>query len=351
MVMQTHDLADLGWTPFFNSQIAVDDLSRVMPVRVMAVHRGHLTVAGADIETSVPSHMPETQAEEDYPAIGDWLLIDRDTGRPRRILTRSSLFKRRAPGTGRRLQLIAANVDTVFIVSSCNQDFNIARLERYLVLASEAEVTPVIVLTKADLADNPEDYAGQARRLQRDLLVETVNAHDPRTVACLSVWCARGQTVAFMGSSGVGKSTLINTLTGSAAIATRTIREDDDKGRHTTTARALHRLDQGGWLLDTPGMRELQITDAGSGLEEIFDDIVDLASSCRFSDCSHETEPDCAVQAALADGTLERERLYRWRKLLAEEQYNSESLAERRARYRAFGKMVRSVSRQKLGNR
>ncbi len=351
MASQNYDLADLGWTSFFSSQIAVDDLSSLVPVRVMAVHRGHLSVAGADIDTSIPSHVPENQQEEDHPAVGDWLLIDKQTRRPQRILTRLSLFKRRAPGTGRRLQLIAANVDSVFIVSSCNQDFNIARLERYLVLAREAGVTPVIVLTKADLAEEPQDYARQARRLQPDLLVETVNAHNPLSVACLSGWCAKGQTVAFMGSSGVGKSTLINTLTGAAAIATRAIREDDDKGRHTTTARALHRLEQGGWLLDTPGMRELQITDVASGLEEVFDDIVSLASACRFSDCSHQTEPDCAVQAAIAEGTLDPNRLNRWRKLLAEEQYNSESLAERRARYRAFGKMVRSVSRQKFGNR
>ncbi len=351
MATQYNDLADLGWTPFFNSQVAVDDLSHFMPVRVMAVHRGHLSVAGPDIDISIPSHVPETQQEEDHPAVGDWLLIDRETRRPQRILDRLSLFKRRAPGTGRRLQLIAANIDTVFIVLSCNQDFNIARLERYLVLAREAGVAPVIVLTKADLAEEPQDYARQARRLQPDLLVETVNAHDPLSVACLSGWCAKGQTVAFMGSSGVGKSTLINTLTGSAAIATRAIREDDDKGRHTTTARALHRLEQGGWLLDTPGMREVQITDVASGLDEVFDDIVSLALSCRFSDCSHQTEPDCAVQAAIAEGTLDPSRLNRWRKLLAEEQYNSESLAERRARYRAFGKMVRAVSRQKFGNR
>ncbi len=351
--MTTHKpgLAELGWTPFFNSQTFDDDLSRLLPVRVMAVQRGQLSVAGDGFETSIPSHLPGAVAEDDYPTVGDWMLIDSETHRPHRLLNRSSLFKRRAPGSGRGVQLIAANVDTVFIVSSCNQDFNIARLERYLVLAREAGVTPVIVLTKADLTDDPSDYARQALRLQPGLLVEAVNAHDPQSVACLSAWCGNGQTVAFMGSSGVGKSTLINTLTGAGHIATGAIREDDAKGRHTTSARSFHRLEQGGWLLDTPGMRELQLTDAAAGLEEVFDDIVELAHACRFSDCGHDSEPGCAVQEAIADGGLDPARLDRWRKLTAEDRYNTETLAERRARDRAFSKMVRSVSKEKLGKR
>ncbi|WP_205944697.1 ribosome small subunit-dependent GTPase A [Pelagibius litoralis] len=279
--------------------------------------------------------------------MGDWLLLDRETFRPRRLLQRKSLFKRRAAGTGRKLQLIAANVDTLFIVSSCNQDFNTARLERYLALAREAEVTPVIVLTKADLTDLPEDFARAAAKLLPGLLVEVLDARDPDSVACLADWCARGETVALVGSSGVGKSTLINTLSGANRIATQSIREDDDKGRHTTSARVLHRLPAGGWLLDTPGMRELQLTDVKTGLEEVFADVVVLARMCRFADCRHEAEPGCAVLAAVDAGTLDAERLKRWRKLAAEEARNTENLAERRARDRAFGKMVKGVMRDK----
>ena len=212
------------------------------------------------IDTDISSHLDRAESEEDYPTIGDWLLIDRATQKPVRLLDRVSLFRRRAPGSGRRLQLIAANVDTLFIVSSCNNDFNIARLERFLVLARESGVTPVVILTKADLTDAPEDFAARARQLQSGLLVETVNALDPSDITPLSAWCGKGQTVAFVGSSGVGKSTLINTLTGARSIATQGIREDDSRGRHTTTGRAMHRLEDGGWLLDTPGMRELQLT-------------------------------------------------------------------------------------------
>jgi ribosome biogenesis GTPase len=258
------------------------------------------------------------------------MLIDRETSEPIRILSRASLFKRRAPGSGRRLQLIAANVDTVFIVASCNEDFNVARLERYLVLAREVGVHPVVVLTKIDLTDAPEKYAEAARSLQPGLLVQTVNARDPGSVASLAAWCGRGETVALLGSSGVGKSTLVNTLRGSDSLATQAVREADGKGRHTTTVREMHRLEHGGWLLDTPGMRELQLSDAASGLAEVFDDILVLAQDCRFTDCSHDVEPDCAVHAAIAAGTLAAVRLARWRGLVAEDAFNTMSVEQQR---------------------
>jgi ribosome biogenesis GTPase / thiamine phosphate phosphatase len=337
------DLADLGWSSFYQSQLDPEALS-ALPVRVMAVHRGGLDVAGPDIATRIAPFIDP--ADEGAATVGDWLLLDRATHRPLRRLARKSLFKRKAAGLTSHVQLIAANVDTLLVVSSCNQDFNLARLERYLALAREADVTPVVVLTKADLADAPGDFARRAARLMPGLLVETVDARDPASTACLEVWCGRGQTVALLGSSGVGKSTLVNTLAGTA-IATQEARADDDRGRHTTTGRALHRLPAGGWLLDTPGMRELQLTDVEDGLDDLFADIVMLARSCRFADCRHESEPGCAVQAAIAAGRLEPERLRRQRKLAAEEARNSESLAERLARDRSFGRMVKGVMRDK----
>jgi ribosome biogenesis GTPase len=292
-----------------------------------------------------------TGEDEERATIGDWLLLDRESLRFHRLMKRLSLFKRRAPGTGRQVQLIAANVDTVFIVSSCNQDFNIARLERYLVLARDADVWPVVVLTKADLCNELDVFEREARRLQNGLHVEVLNALDPASANRLAPFCGRGQTVAFVGSSGVGKSTLINTLLRQDKIATGEIREDDDKGRHTTSSRALHRLAQGGWLLDTPGMREIQLTDSENGLSEVFDDIERLVASCRFSNCTHESEPGCAVQAAVAEGQLDPNRLARWMKLRAEERFNSETLAERRSRDRAFGRMVRTVMQEKRDKR
>lgn len=344
MTSWTSDLADLGWNLFCQSQLDPDEMNNATPVRVMAVHRGGLDVAGPGIEMRIRP-LGGDSVDEQAATVGDWLLLDR-ARRPLRRLERRSLFKRRAAGTGRRVQLIAANVDTLFVVSSCNQDFNPARLERYLALAREAGVTPVIVLTKADLVDAPGDFARRAAKLMPGLLVETVDARDPDSTACLDAWCSHGQTVALLGSSGVGKSTLVNTLAG-AAIATQEVRADDDKGRHTTSGRALHRLPAGGWLLDTPGMRELQLTDAKDGLDDLFDDIVTLAKNCRFADCRHESEPGCAVRAAIAAGRLDPDRLRRRQKLAAEEARNSESLAERLAHDRSFGRMVKGVMRDK----
>ncbi len=347
MTFDTSDLADFGWNAFFQSQLDIDDLQTAIPARVMAVHRGRLDVAAPDLDRRIPSTALPADSETATATVGDWLLLDRESYRPLRLLDRKSLFKRRAPGTGRKLQLIAANVDTVFIVSSCNADFNTARLERYLAVARDADVTPVIVLTKADQAEKPDEFVRAASKLLPGVLVEAIDARDAKDVACLAVWCESGQTVALLGSSGVGKSTLTNTLTGDDRIATQGIREDDAKGRHTTTARALHRLPGNGWLLDTPGMRELQLTDAKAGLDDVFADIAALAEACRFSNCRHETEPGCAVLAAAEGGSLAPDRLKRWRKLVAEEARNTESLADRRARERGFGKMVKGIMKSK----
>lgn len=351
MTSPTLSLADLGWKPAFNAQLADDDMSLLEVVRVMSVHRGRLTVAGAEGTRDITSKLPNAELEEDFATIGDWLLVEKDSHAPLRLLDRTSLFKRRAPGSGVGLQLIAANVDTAFIVSSCNNDFNIARLERFLVVAREAEVFPVIVLTKADLSDDPEDYAQQAQNLQRGILVETVDAHDAASVASLSGWCGQGQTVAFIGSSGVGKSTLINTLTQSSDLATGDIREDDARGRHTTTHRSLHRLEHGGWLLDTPGIRELQLADAAAGLDDLFGDILELEQACRFSNCAHDSEPGCAIKAAVENGELDPSRIERWRKLVAEDVLNTETIAERRARDRGFSKMVNTAVKAKKAPR
>lgn len=325
-------LEDLGWRAFFSDQVTDDEASYCHPVRVMSVHRGKIAVAGAGSEGFISPHIQGASAADDHPTVGDWLLVDGSTGLAARVLPRANLFKRRAPGHGRTEQSIAANVDTLFIVASCNQDFSVARLERYLVLAREVGVNPVIVLTKTDLTDKVDEFIAAARGLEPGLLIEAVNGRDPDSVARLAAWCARGQTVALLGSSGVGKSTLVNTLRGSDSIATQPIRKSDSTGRHTTTVREMHRLDRGGWLLDTPGMRELQLTDADAGLSEVFDDLAALAADCRFSNCAHGGEPGCAVRAAIAEGAVTPERFDRWRKLEAENRANAALIATRRYR-------------------
>jgi ribosome biogenesis GTPase len=248
------------------------------------------------------------------------------------------------------VQLIAANVDTLLLVTSANQDFNPARLERFLAVAMEAEVTPVIVITKADLAD-PEPCVAKGRRLMTGLVVEAVDARDPKSVKQLEPWIGAGQTLALLGSSGVGKSTLVNTLSGAVLQDVQDIRGDDDKGRHTTTGRSLHRLANGAWLMDTPGMRELQLVDSADGVDQVFEDVTALAATCRFSDCRHDSEPGCAVREAIESGVLDGQRLKRYQKLQREERWNSESIADSRARSKAFGKMARRVFEQKLKNR
>jgi ribosome biogenesis GTPase len=304
----------------------------------MSVHRGMVTVAGEALDDSISSNLPAPKGPEDRPTVGDWLLIDRDSQNVVRILDRKSLFKRPAPGDDRRLQLIAANVDTLFIVTSCDQDFNVARIERYLVVAHEVGVRPIVLLTKADLSPTPQCFLQEASALEPGLQVELVNGGDPQSVACLADYCGIGETVALVGSSGVGKSTLVNTMKGSNTIATQAVRESDGKGRHTTTVREMHRLgfgvEGGGWLVDTPGMREFQMSDVTTGVAEVFDDIVAITLECRFTNCTHADEPRCAIRAAVAQGSLEPARVARWVKLTNEDVKNTANAALRRARPR-----------------
>jgi ribosome biogenesis GTPase len=331
------DLESLGWRNYFASQ--VDSDTACEPARVLAVHRGRVDVAGNGFETSVTQ---SGNSAELNLTVGDWVLLDRDGPRIETLLDRFGVFKRGAAGTSHTVQLIAANVDTLFIVTSANRDFKIARLERYLAIAHDAGAFPVIVITKADTVDSSDSYVRDAAGLSPGLLVEALDARDPGDVARLQPWCGPGQTVALLGSSGVGKSTLINSLAGTRQ-ETHAVREDDQRGRHTTTGRSMHRLPEGGWLVDTPGMRELQLVDIGDALDDVFAEISELAASCRFSDCSHAAEPGCAVQAAIAEGSLDAERLRRFRKLLSEHRRNTESVAERRARDRSLGQLYKSI--------
>ncbi len=339
MTFSNPDLPGFGWSSFYASQVKPDEHDAAIPVRVVAVHRARLDLVAPDFAHTLAPFPPHPDDQFADATIGDWLLLDRERLTPLRRLERRSVFKRRAAGHERKVQLIAANVDTLFIVTSCNQDFNIARLERYLVLARDAGVMPVIILTKADLDDDPQRFTTEAAKLQSGLLVETLDARSPKAIARLTPWFRPGETVAFVGSSGVGKSTLVNTLAGRELMDTAGIREDDARGRHTTTGRSLHQISGGAWVLDTPGMRELQLTDVQSGIEDVFADIVDLAAQCRFSDCRHTDEPGCAVQHAIATGALSAKRLKRWNKLAAEDAFNSSTLAERRQHDRALHKM------------
>jgi len=343
-----YSLAELGWHPVFMQQLSLDDLEQGRAARVAAVHRDRLIVLTETGEQPLDLTGQWLKAAPDErPTVGDWLWWYDDSERPMRLLERQSLVKRTASGSNPRPQLIAANLDTMFVVSSCNADFNPSRLERYLALAFSAGVDPVLVLTKADRCDDPEAYRQRAQSIRSDVPVVVLNALDEGIREALAPWLSAGQTLAFVGSSGVGKSTLANTLMGRESQATQSIREDDAKGRHTTTSRQLVRLPGGAWVMDTPGMRELRLGDATDGVHRLFDDLDELASQCRFNDCHHQGDDGCALEAAVEAGELEPRRLQSYLKLLRETERASQTTWQQREKWKSFGKMARRVQREK----
>ena len=333
----------LGWSPYFMSQLDLEELETLIPARIATVHRDRV-VGFCEIGTLELTLDPGITTAA--VGVGDWVLCAPEQHRLVRVLERQTELTRGTEYHTGEKQLIAANLDTLFITSSCNNDFNPARLERYLALAHDAMITPVIVLTKADQTDDPEVYIDQARLLGRDLEVIAMDAKTDDVATLLAPWCGKGQTVALAGSSGVGKTTIANALTGGDA-ATQAIREDDARGRHTTTGRSLHQMGSGGWLIDTPGMRGLGVAEVAYGIDATFPEISELAETCKFRDCEHETEPGCAVQAAIEAGDIDPDRLKRFKKLKRENQHATETIAQARDRYRKLGKMYRSAVKKK----
>ena len=333
----------LGWSPFFMSQLDIKELETLTPARIGTVHRDRV-LGFSEIGTLELTLDPGITTAA--VGVGDWVLAAPEQHRLVRVLDRKTELSRGTEYHTGEKQLIAANLDTLFITSSCNNDFNPARLERYLALAHDAMITPVILLTKADQSDDPDRYVDQARKLGRDLEVVAINAKSDNVTDRLGPWCGKGQTVALTGSSGVGKTTVANALTGGSAL-TQDIREDDARGRHTTTGRSLHQLPTGGWLIDTPGMRGLGVAEVAFGIDATFPEISELAAQCKFRDCDHDSEPGCMVQAAIKAGDIDPERLKRFKKLKRENQHATDTIAQARDRQRKFGKKVKLAMKKK----
>jgi ribosome biogenesis GTPase / thiamine phosphate phosphatase len=343
-------LSNLGWSAFFDQQLTADDRDWT-PARVIWEGRGEYLLSSAAEDwraqlTGRLRHRAVSRAE--LPTVGDWVLASGP--RIHRVLARRSAFSRKSAGRASDQQVVAANIDTVLLVTSLNRDFNIRRLERYLALTWESGATPIIVLNKADVCADADlqQYASAASETGVRAVVSSVvnGAGMPE----LSEIVRHGGTTAMLGSSGVGKSSIVNALLGESRQSVREIRSSDHRGRHGTTSRQLIQLPGGGVVVDTPGMRELTLWDAEDGLEHAFADIEDLAATCRFRDCAHSGEPDCAVTAAVEGGSLDAARLESYRRLLREERFlrdRHQANSERDRLGRQLSKAIRQTYQMK----
>ncbi len=321
-----------------------------IPARVTAVHKERYEIVCAHGITYARLKTKEYYIDtQDFPTAGDFVMVNYiDNGDSQIVATlpRRTFFSRREPGPIPRVQAVAANFDYVFIMQSLNLDFNPKRLERYLTLAWQSGATPVILLTKADLVEDYWDYLTRVERIATGVNIHVVSAHTGAGLSRLNAYLQPGMTVVFLGSSGVGKSSLVNALAGEEIMAVNAIREDDSKGRHTTTHRQLIRLQSGVMIIDTPGMRELGMWDISEGLGDAFADVERFLGKCRFSDCKHEREPGCAVKAAIAAGELDIGRWESYQKLSEEAVDKAEMLRRKNEWHKGLAKFTKQRKKE-----
>ncbi len=323
--MEYPDLEELGWGPFFSEAWASFALEGLIPARVVVAHARALRARGAEGEriAGISGRLRHgARSPEDLPVVGDWVALRPRGGGERTlvhaVLPRRTAFVRRAAGEITVQQVLAANIDTVFLVMGLDRDYNPRRIERALVLAWDSGAAPVVLLNKADLCDDVDARRAEIEAAAPGVPVRVIAAREGQGLEALAPWLERGRTVALLGSSGVGKSTIVNRLLGEERQRTRAVRASDQRGRHTTTHRELVILPAGGLLLDTPGLREIQLWASEEGLATAFEDVEALAPRCRFRDCEHGSEPGCAVRAAVEAGELPEKRLASYHKLRAE---------------------------------
>jgi ribosome biogenesis GTPase len=349
------DIDTLGWNDFFASRFAEYSNGQHIPARVGSENRGIYflyTAEYGEIWGEITGRLRHTAVGRDeLPAVGDWvvtnILPDEGKGLIHAVLPRQSKFSRKVAGLTSEEQIVAANIDTVFLVTSLNRDFNLSRMERYLIMTWDSGANPVIVLNKADLCPDPTPYLQGLEKIAAGVPAIVVSCYTEDGLGELEPYLVKGKTVALLGSSGVGKSTLVNRLFGQDVLETQAIRTDDDRGRHTTTTRELLLLPNRGMIIDTPGMREMQLWNEEDRLGDTFEEIETLALDCRFRDCQHTNEPDCAVRAAIEDGRLDARRLESYHKLQRELAYQAARQVQKasvieRNRWKQIAKVARS---------
>ena len=328
--MDYEHLREFGWNSRWQAHWDALGAENCRPARITREDRGQYQAECESGETTAELSGKMRNAalsRSDLPAVGDWVAVrmadEGGAGLIEAVLPRTGAFIRKAPGARTEEQLVAANVDVVFIVMGLDHDYNVRRLERYLTLAWDSAATPVIVLNKADLCEERQTYCDEVEGVAFGAPVCVTSAADGAGLEGLLAHIGPGKTAGLVGSSGVGKSTLINALLGEARQAVNAVREDDSRGRHTTTRRELIPLPGGGLLIDTPGMRELQLWGDEAGLQQTFQDVEEVAAQCRFNDCQHANEPGCAVRAAIDDGELDEGRFESYLKLQREMRYHA----------------------------
>jgi ribosome biogenesis GTPase len=352
-------LIELGLDDWFKERAGEQCNPEQQVARVIAVDRGRFTVRNesGEFPAKVTGRIVYAASSTvDYPCVGDWVCLQyresENFASIHSVLERKSLLRRKTSGKDIEYQMIAANIDAAFIVQACHFDFNVSRLERYLVMANESHVEPYLVLTKTDLItpDELEELIAKIRSAGISIEIIAISNVTGAGITRLREVMHAGETYCLLGSSGVGKTTLINQLLGEDALKTSAVSETGE-GRHTTVRRQLIVLAQGAMLVDTPGMRELGIMEADEGVEQSFADIEDLALGCRFTNCSHTSEPGCAVLKALQDEALNERHYQNYLKLKKEAEFNESSYAEKRKKDKAFGRMVQSAVKHKGKNR
>ena len=341
---------DFGWDEYFAREWSEHDTEKMFPGRIIADYGQMLRVAADGGELLV--NRPVQKNDDDWQvAVGDWVALSSaaNTGQAllRFVLKRKTKFSRAAAGMVVKEQVVAANVDYVFLMQSLNRDFNMRRLERYLIAAWESGAVPVVVLTKADCCGDVDH--------KKAIVYDTAPGVEVHALSCVTgegleeirKYLVRGKTIAFLGSSGVGKSTLVNTLAGEVLLKTAAIREHDSRGRHTTSHREIFLMSGGGLILDTPGMRSLSLWEADTGMEVMFGDIEELIRRCRFYDCTHQNEPGCAVREALHDGRLGRQRWDSWLKLQKElEHLEAKKEGKLRLKEKQWGRQISKLQKE-----